>query len=67
MCTHDDAIATIGPRVRPKPSTARDDAPKRRKAKRPGKKRRLIQVRKDVGWNCGDRSDTEPEAVRRRV
>ena len=27
MCTHDDATATIGPRVRPKPSTARDDAP----------------------------------------
>ena len=42
-----------------------------RRAKMPGKKRRRIRVAGvklgDAGWNCGDRSDTEPEAVRRRV
>jgi len=33
----------------------------------PGKNRRLVRIRKDLDWNCGERSDTEPDAVRRRV
>ena len=37
-----------------------------RRAKKPGKKRGPAWGRKAVGWNRGERPDTEPEAERRR-